>query len=144
MRRAPLASLLAHRPAAAILTGVAALQVGLAVLGIPGWPCPLYSGLGIPCPGCGLSRATVELLHGHWLAALSGHAFAPLLLGAMGLLAGAAVLPARLCRRLAGAVGSLERRTGFSALALGGLLLYWITRLTFEWETLAAFAGRRP
>ncbi|MDR2982503.1 MAG: DUF2752 domain-containing protein [Puniceicoccales bacterium] len=34
-------------------------------------PCLLYHYAGIPCPGCGSSRATVSLAHGDILAALN-------------------------------------------------------------------------
>jgi hypothetical protein len=35
--------------------------------------CPLASTLGIPCPGCGLTRATLSLLHGDVRTALRFH-----------------------------------------------------------------------
>ena len=38
-------------------------------------PCPLHHFSGIPCPGCGSTRATVALAHGDFLRAL---AFNPL------------------------------------------------------------------
>lgn len=41
MASAPFSSLLRSRPAAALLSGLAALQLGLAAWGLPGWSCPL-------------------------------------------------------------------------------------------------------
>jgi len=35
--------------------------------------CPMASSFGIPCPGCGLTRATLALLHGDVRAALHYH-----------------------------------------------------------------------
>ena len=35
--------------------------------------------LGLPCPGCGMTRAFGHLAKGEWLAALRAHPFAPLL-----------------------------------------------------------------
>jgi hypothetical protein len=37
--------------------------------------------LGIPCPGCGLTRAFAHLAKGEWTAALSAHPLAPVLAG---------------------------------------------------------------
>src|SRR5262245_5496280 len=96
MKGSPFASLLRSRPVAALLAGIAALHLGLVALGLPGWPCPLLQGLGIPCPGCGLSRAALELLRGDWRAALADHAFSPLLVAALGVMAVANLLPGNL------------------------------------------------
>ena len=140
----PLASLLRSRPTAVLLAGLAALQLGLTAFGLPGWPCPLLQGLGIPCPGCGLTRASLELLRGQWRASLSHHAFAPLLLVAVTMIGGANLLPGSLRLALIDGVERLEQRTGLTALLLVGLVLYWIARLTFARETLLLAAGRRP
>jgi hypothetical protein len=35
--------------------------------------------LGLPCPGCGMTRALAHLAKGEWRAALAVHPFAPLL-----------------------------------------------------------------
>jgi len=49
--------------------------------------CPLASVLGVPCPGCGLTRATLALAHGDLQHALSLHplvlVLAPLFIWAM-------------------------------------------------------------
>jgi hypothetical protein len=41
--------------------------------------CPTAFFWGIPCPGCGLTRATLALLHGELRAAVGFHPLAPLL-----------------------------------------------------------------
>jgi hypothetical protein len=41
--------------------------------------CPTATLLGVPCPGCGLTRATFALLHGDLQGALRLHPLAPLL-----------------------------------------------------------------
>jgi hypothetical protein len=50
--------------------------------------CPTAFLFGIPCPGCGLTRATLALLHGHVSDALRFHplvfVLAPLFGGALG------------------------------------------------------------
>lgn len=142
MAAAPFAALLRSRPTVALLTGIAGLHLGLTALGLPGWPCPLLHGLGVPCPGCGLSRAALELLRGEWRASLSHHAFAPLLLAALAMIGVASLLPEARRLSLAGAVERLERRTGLSAILLVALVLYWIARWTFARETLPWLAGR--
>ena len=50
--------------------------------------CPLAGSFGIPCPGCGLTRATLALLHGDVRAALHYH---PLVLLLTPLVAGIAL-----------------------------------------------------
>jgi Protein of unknown function (DUF2752) len=55
----------------ALLTAAIGL-VGFAMS--QGFPlCPMAGSLGIPCPGCGLTRATLALLHGDVRAALRFH-----------------------------------------------------------------------
>jgi hypothetical protein len=50
--------------------------------------CPMAAVLGVPCPGCGLSRATLALLRGHTGEALRFHPLvlliAPVFLWGMG------------------------------------------------------------
>ncbi len=89
---------------------------------------------GIPCPGCGLTRAFAHLAKGEWRAALRDHPLAPLIaaqLGAAWLAWGAAVLgrsprPRRLLTRV-------------DAIAAGNaalLVSVWIGRLatgTLPW-----------
>jgi hypothetical protein len=53
--------------------------------------CPSAALLGIPCPGCGLTRATLALFHGDFAAALRFHPLVPVLmpvyLGLLGMIA---------------------------------------------------------
>ena len=50
--------------------------------------CPMASSFGIPCPGCGLTRATIALMHGDVRAALHFHPLvwllSPLFIGFVG------------------------------------------------------------
>jgi hypothetical protein len=120
----------------------AALAQGALVLaGLPGWPCPLKSATGIPCPGCGLTRATAALLRGDIPASLRAHAFAPLVVLALLFTGLALLLPEGSRRALVGRAESFERRTGATAAALVVLLIYWLVRLLFFPEALAAAAG---
>jgi hypothetical protein len=48
--------------------------------------CPLRLFTGIPCPGCGMTRAFAHLAKGEWSAALHDHPLAPLLAAELTLL----------------------------------------------------------
>ena len=126
-----LASLLRDRRVALGVTAVAAVQVAGVASEVGGWPCPLMSGLGVPCPGCGLTRATVSLLRGDFAAALGAHAFAPLLLLGLAAFAVAGLLPAPRREAFAGLVGRVELRTRAAYVLLAAVLLYWSVRLLF-------------
>jgi hypothetical protein len=128
---AVLGPLLEQRAATAALLLVGAAQVALVALHLPGWPCAFRGVTGLPCPGCGLTRGMAALARGHWREAVTWHAFAPLVLASVTLMLAAAVLPARMRRRLAQAVGAFERRTGSALLMAGALLLYWALRLLY-------------
>lgn len=121
---------------ALVVCGAAVAQLALVRAGWPGWPCPAVHAFGVPCPGCGLTRATVALLGGDWRTALALHAFAPALLGAFALVASAAVLPERPRRLIISGVETLERRVHMSRILFAGLLLYWSLRLLFSHGTL--------
>jgi hypothetical protein len=123
-----LAPLMLNRRTVFILTGVAALQVFLTALGLGGWQCPIKSALGIPCPGCGLSRAMVLLIHKEWHAAMVTHAFAPVFLVGFVLMLIVGVMPDRLHRHSVRRIAVLERHTGFIPLLLIGIIVYWMLR----------------
>lgn len=118
-----------NRTTGLFIVGAAGIQTGLTALGWPGWACPFWHVLGIPCPGCGLSRATVLLLEGDWRASLNLHAFAPIFLVAFLFIAGNLVLPEKQRGWLMGRLELVERRTGITALLLVGLVVYWLVRL---------------
>ncbi len=122
-------SLLRARKLALILLGTALLQLGLYLAKLPGWPCPLLHALGIPCPGCGLTRAIASLLRGDVRTSLRFHAFAPIFVLALMLIGAAALLPESLRARMIADVDLLERRTGISTLLLAGFIIYWLARL---------------
>lgn len=117
------------RPVSLALTGIGVLQCAVTFYGISGWQCPFLHGLGVPCPGCGLSRAAAALFRGDWQQSLHLHAFAPLALVALLLIALGALLPARQRRALVGAVAAVERRSGLGAALLIVLIAYWLIRL---------------
>lgn len=126
-----LAPLLRDRRVALGVTAIAAAQVAAVSAGVGGWPCPLKWATGVPCPGCGLTRASVSLLRGDFAAAFDAHAFAPLLLAGLAAFAVAGFLPAARREAFAGLVGRFERRTKVAYVSAAALLLYWSVRLLF-------------
>lgn len=40
--------------------------------------CWFHRSVGLPCPGCGITRSVISLSHGHWLDALRDNPFGPL------------------------------------------------------------------
>jgi len=126
-----LASLLSDRRAALVLTVVAAAQIAAVATGVGGWPCPIKLAFGIPCPGCGLTRATISLLRGDFAKAFGLHAFAPVVLLGLAALAVAAILPTERREAFAELVRRFERCTKADYVVLAAMLLYWSVRLLF-------------
>ena len=111
------------------IVGAALLHSGLTILGLPSWQCPLRYTLGVPCPGCGLSRATIALIHGDWETSLNYHALAPYFLIGLLLTAFVTFLPSNSRRHAINWVGRIESFTGITAIFLIGLVLYWLARM---------------
>jgi len=132
MNRVLFASLLGDRKMATAICGAALLHLGCTAAGHFGWSCPILSASGVPCPGCGLSRATLALLRGEVRHALTLHAFAPVLLGALTLLFAAAVLGPEARQRLSEIIRKIEMRTRITAWMLLALLAYWTLRLALD------------
>lgn len=138
--RPALAPLIRNRVGGAALAAMVALQVGLTGFDLPGWSCPAGSA-GVPCPGCGLSRAIVALLHGDLARMWELHALAPLGLLASGLIGVGALLPEAPRGRLANWVESVERRTGMTTILLGVLIAYWLGRTIVLGHDFAALVA---
>jgi len=124
-----LSPLLRDRKLALAITVVASLQLGLTSVGLPGWPCPFLHVVGIPCPGCGLTRAMILLLRGDWRRSLAFHAFAPLFIVALMIAITTTLLPESVRQRIVTSTEVLEHRTGITSLLLVSLILYWLARL---------------
>jgi hypothetical protein len=67
---------------AVVAGGLAVLGFAFAAFGPPFCPTALL--FGIPCPGCGLTRATIAMLHGDFGAALRFHPLSPVLVPLFG------------------------------------------------------------
>lgn len=126
--RSPLADLLRRRRTCVVLVLVGGLFLAAARAGLVVWPCPLLVTTGVPCPGCGLTRATAELASGHVGSALARHAFAPVALLLAALLLLAAGLPDAARQRLAAGVERVDPRGATALALLVALLGYWLVR----------------
>ncbi len=124
-----LAPIMQQRSFLIILAGFAFVQIGLTAAGWQGWQCPIYFVSGMPCPGCGLSRAMALIIQGHWQAAFDMHAFAPIFLIAVMFFAVTAAMPRRLQQTVMLRVADLERRTGIMIIAMVAMFTYWGLRL---------------
>jgi len=120
-----LAPVLMDRRITVLFLAVGVFQVLLHFLGIPGWTCPVKTFLGVPCPGCGLTRGIGHLLHGEWGAAISNHAFSPLFLAGGCLVGLLCLVPGSHYTSVVRWVAVLESRTGIVLLFFSALLCYW-------------------
>jgi len=122
-------TLIENRTEGLAVVGAGAVLVGLHLAGLPGWACPFKSLFGIPCPGCGLTAATDQLLHGQFVASFHTHAFAPIFFVAYLVMATVLFLPEKQRKSTVTWIAEFERHTGITALILAALLIYWVVRL---------------
>lgn len=122
---------LRDRRFAIVILATAALFLSLFAAGIPFWPCPFLHITGIPCPGCGLTRAIYFLLHGDVRASLTYHAYAPVFLLGLIIVASAGLLPENARQRWLDKLIAIEQRSGIIQILLVGLIVYWLARLVF-------------
>jgi hypothetical protein len=111
--------------------------VAIVIVFTGNWRCPVRLATGYPCPGCGMTRATLEALHGHLDKATAWHPLVwivPPLLAAYFVVEGVGWVRTRsfgASRRLPGA-----RVVFYGCLAL--LVGVWIARF------FGAFGGPCP
>jgi len=87
--------------------------------------CPLPLTLGIPCPGCGITRAFSLATHGHFAEAYAFHPLWPLLLAYFGL-----IWIYKMVEEARGKPPRLDTsRVGAGAIV--ALLTFWALRLGF-------------
>jgi len=87
--------------------------------------CPIRLITGVPCPGCGLTRAFCFMTHGHFREAMSFNALAPLVLAYMAFLWGYKVI-----ETVRGAAPKLPVYT-IGGTACTTVVAFWIARLAF-------------
>jgi hypothetical protein len=129
------------RVVAALTVIAASVDLSLVAAGLPAFPCPAAA-LGFTCPGCGLGRGVVALLRGDLRETLRLHAFAPLAVSALTLVALAAALPAQHATRLADALARADARWRIAGAVGVGLVLYWIVRMVVGAAAPIAQAAR--
>jgi hypothetical protein len=122
-------SVLSNRAETAAIVGFGVVHIGLNLAGHSFWNCPILAATGIPCPGCGLTHATMQLLHGDIVSSLKTHAFAPAFLVALVIMVAVLILPEAARSRLINFVNRLETRNGITAWGFSLLMLYWAIRL---------------
>lgn len=109
--------------------GVLLAVAYLGVMGLLGIPiCPLVLLTGLPCPGCGMTRAALLFLEGHWLQAFEMHPFFYVLL--------ALAVSVFISRYVFGRAIPKMRWIILAALALG--ILFYIYRM------IRYFPDRQP
>lgn len=124
----PLVRAVLSRSTRWVAVGVLALSGALPVGGLGFSACPLLAATGLPCPGCGLTRALAAMTQGEWRAALGLHPLALVVWPGVVALAALALLPERfslaLGRRLAPHTRLLDRAflVGLAALLGFGAL----------------------
>ena len=125
----PIATLLRDRRFGLLLTGTLSLNIVALALHLPGWECAFFRVTGLPCPGCGLTRACVLLLRGELQASIKFHAFAPVFVLFIAMLIICTLLPRTVTESFIDKAEMLERKTGITIIILSGLILYWLARL---------------
>lgn len=126
------------RPRGSVLLAAAAALLGCAVLLILlGGLCPARTLLGIPCPGCGMSRAVCAVLSLDFSAAFAYHPLWPLL-PLVAILLFRAILPraARSCLHTlrVSEAAYLRAEAILCALLLVAFLAVWVLRLCTGWR----------
>lgn len=124
-----LGPLMQNRWIIVLLAAVALALVASTAMGITVWQCPLRSTLGVVCPGCGLTRAMVLLIQGHWHASFHTHAFAPIFLIGVTVLTITSITPKKFQQKAARWTTEVEKRTGVVAVLMMAMLTYWIFRI---------------
>jgi len=82
--------------------------------------CMLHAATGLPCPGCGMTRAFVAVAAGEWPVALGANPFVLIAYPTFVLLAALALLPEAWAERALQVVGARAARA-YGALVLGFL-----------------------
>jgi Protein of unknown function (DUF2752) len=127
-----------------LVLGVAAIQGLSLVTRLPGIPCPFRAGTGIPCPGCGLTRACGALVTGDWARMFRFHAMAPLVLVAAAWYLMVHHGPGKVRYISRDVWHALERRVSVPLVVGGTFVVYWLARLLFQGSGFIDLMSTRP
>lgn len=97
-----------------------------------GWdvmPCPSMQVLGLPCPGCGMTRSCLSLLRGDWAASWRLNPFGPVFAVFWAIVGAGVAMPQPWRGKFADCIGRLEQRSRWAGWVAGGLAIYGLTRL---------------
>lgn len=97
-----------------------------------GWdvmPCPSMKVLGLPCPGCGMTRSCLSLLRGDWAESWRLNPFGPVFAIFWAVVGAGVALPQPWRGKFADHLGRLEQRSRWAGWVAGGLAIYSLTRL---------------
>ena len=118
-------------------TAVFSLLGGLITLGL--MPCPTALILRVPCPGCGMTRATMALLHGNLHESFRFHPLGLLILPVLVTVFGVNTL----VYVRTGRWGFVERQMGRSVTVVAGAFLFIVFAVWFS-RFFGAFGGPVP
>ena len=99
------------------------------LFGITIWQCPMHQAFGLPCPGCGMTRAFEAGLYGRIEQVLSYHPLSPLMMLLLVLLLLAAVLPERPRQTMIRVTERVEHACSPAVWLLIAFLALFISRL---------------
>ncbi len=111
------------------------IMVGTVVLGVARvmrvtlMPCPFMALTGLPCPGCGMTRATEALLRGDWSRAMTFHPYAPFFLVLGLVMAASLIVPASGRETMAKGIEAFERSTPLLAIIMLTFAIYGLLRM---------------
>lgn len=99
------------------------------VMGFSLFPCYFATLTGLPCPGCGMTRATVALLKGNFRLALAYHPFSPGFMLMGGLMFYCAISPKKWRDPVIRGVSLVENHTRLPSIFLLAVLIYGLLRM---------------
>lgn len=113
-----------------VIVGLCAALGAASILHLSLWPCFFHALTGLPCPGCGMTRAVSALLQGDWHRAMRYHPLSPAYVVFGTLLTLSAVSTPALRRTLISAVQTLERKTALPAFIVLATVIFGLLRMT--------------